>query len=554
MKNEFRCFITAFALFACATPTYSAQLIDLSHQPLSTLKALSSNALTAAPNGSSLKQTAAHLGQHGMRHLRFQQQFQGLDVLGADGVVHLPFKANARQINSLQPLLTAPDVNVTMSGQVYEGLAQDLPSPANVFSEAHAIKAQAAAVQLVQSTTGKQGRVLQQVASPAVFVDPNTHKAHYVYNITYVLQPLNETELPARMNVLVDAADFTVYRAVNLMMTFTDNELVSVGGYGGNEKMGELTYDGLTDHLHYRSLLLTRDADTHTCSFRNHDVSVKDYDTDKIISFDCEHTSESHEGLFWDANLGAVNGGYSPENDAFFAGGVINDLYKQWYGLDVLVTNTGRPMRLIMKVHKAWDNAAWDGAVMVFGDGVTQFYPLTSLAIAAHEISHGFTQQNSNLYYNFQSGAMNEAFSDMAAKAAEVFAYGQVRDWTIGSEITKPPLEALRFLDKPSKDCYGAKPGQYCSIDSAKQYHDTLNVHFSSGVYNRAFYLLANSPGWDVKKAFGVMVNANRNYWTSNSTFEQGACGVLSSAKEMGEDVSAVISAFNAVGIGLANC
>lgn len=554
MKNEFRWLITVCVCFALEAPCFAANLVELSHQKLSSLKALSSNGLTAASNGSSLKQTATHLGKQGMKHFRFQQQFQGLDVLGADGVVHLPSQGGAIKSTSFQQLLASADAGVTMSGQVYQGLGQDLASPLNVFSESQAVKAKAAAVQYYQAMTGKSDRILQQEAAPAIFVDPHTQKAHYVYDINFLGIPARETELPARMNIIVDATDFTVYRSVNRMMTLSDDALVSAGGYGGNQKMGELTYDGLNANLHYRPLILTRNDDTKLCSFTNRDVSVKSYDTGKIINFVCDQANKDHDGLFWDANLGATNGGYSPENDALFAGSVIKDLYKQWYGLDVLITSTGRPMHLVMKVHKPWDNAAWDGAVMVFGDGITQFYPLTSIGIAAHEVSHGFTSQNSKLYYDFQSGAINEAFSDMAAKAAEMFAYGQVSHWSIGTEISKPPLEALRFMDKPSQDCYGNKPGHYCSIDNAKQYYNGLNVHYSSGVFNRAFYLLASSPGWDVRKAFGVMVEANRNYWTANTTFEQGACGVLAAANEMGEDSTAIVSAFNAVGIAMQNC
>ncbi|WP_171523426.1 M4 family metallopeptidase, partial [Acinetobacter baumannii] len=65
---------------------------------------------------------------------------------------------------------------------------------------------------------------------------------------------------------------------------------------------------------------------------------------------------------------------------------------------------------------------------------------------------------------------------------------------------------ALRYMDQPSRD------GR--SIDNASQYYNGIDVHHSSGVYNRAFYLLANSPGWDTRKAFEVFVDANRYYWT----------------------------------------
>ena len=47
---------------------------------------------------------------------------------------------------------------------------------------------------------------------------------------------------------------------------------------------------------------------------------------------------------------------------------------------------------------------------------VFRFYPLTGRDIIGHEAAHGFTEQNSGLIYQYQSGGMNEAYSDMAGE------------------------------------------------------------------------------------------------------------------------------------------
>jgi Zn-dependent metalloprotease len=150
----------------------------------------------------------------------------------------------------------------------------------------------------------------------------------------------------------------------------------------------------------------------------------------------------------------------------------------------------------------------------------------------------------------------------MAAQAAEVFAYGK-NSWQIGPEIFKAGDGALRYMDYPTKDCgiYG-KPGVNCSIRHVKQYQDgdpahgkqPTDVHYSSGVYNRVFYLLGTSDGWNVRKAFDVMVEANRHYWTSQTTFASGACGVLKATKVLGYDKMAVKIAFADVGISAEQC
>ncbi|MEP0178001.1 MAG: M4 family metallopeptidase [Paraglaciecola sp.] len=73
---------------------------------------------------------------------------------------------------------------------------------------------------------------------------------------------------------------------------------------------------------------------------------------------------------------------------------------------------------------------------MTFGDGANTFYPLVSLDVSSHEVSHGYTEQNSNLVYSGKSGGLNEAFSDMAGEAAEYYMLGE-NDWLVGRKYSK---------------------------------------------------------------------------------------------------------------------
>jgi vibriolysin len=76
-----------------------------------------------------------------------------------------------------------------------------------------------------------------------------------------------------------------------------------------------------------------------------------------------------------------------------------------------------------------------------------------------------------------------------------------------------------------------------------------MDVHYSSGVYNKAFYLLASKGGWNTHKAFDVFVRANQMYWTPTSNYNQAACGVVNAASDYGYSISDVESAFSAVGV-----
>jgi pseudolysin len=76
-----------------------------------------------------------------------------------------------------------------------------------------------------------------------------------------------------------------------------------------------------------------------------------------------------------------------------------------------------------------------------------------------------------------------------------------------------------------------------------------MDPHLSSGVFNKAFYLLAHQPDWSVAKAFTVMLEANQKYWLPSSTFESAACGVIQAAKDRQWNKQAVVDSFKEVGV-----
>jgi PKD repeat protein len=92
-------------------------------------------------------------------------------------------------------------------------------------------------------------------------------------------------------------------------------------------------------------------------------------------------------------------------------------------------------------------------------------------------------------------------------------------------------------------------PQDGSSIDNAANYTSTMDVHYSSGVYNKAFYLLATKSGWNTQKAFQVFARANDLYWTSSTTFNQGACGAETAATDLGFTKADVTAAFTSVGV-----
>lgn len=510
---------------ALSSAVYAAKPIDLRHQSDALVQSLSTK------SGVSIKEYSRKADSNQTLHVRIQQTFNGYNVWGGEGAMHIPNGANAKSSSITSLAVTK---GTKMNGTVYEGLQADLAkaSPA-VFTDANAQKA----MQSVVSESGLKS-AKEKESELLVFIDKN-NKAHWAYKISFLVEATHEGTRPQRLVSIVDANSFETYVKWDDIKNL---DTVFAGGVGGNKKTGKFYYDGKKGHYAKLSLMRTSNP-SNTCTLTNEDVVVKDYNTNAPVHFLCGKY-DSELGVYkLDDEVDAVNDGFAPANDALFGGMVIKQMYRDWYDVSVLNNADGTPMKLGMVVHlRKYDNAYWDGKQMTFGDGYSMFYPLTSLGVAVHEVSHGFTEQNSGLRYYGQSGGMNEAFSDMAAQAAEVYAYGSGNNsWQIGPEIFKQENRALRYMDKPSKD--GA------SIDDASQYKDWIDVHYSSGVYNRLYYTLGTTKGWDGKKAFDVMVQANKYYWLLSESFATGGWGIMCAAEDLGYDVEAVKAALDVVKI-----
>jgi pseudolysin len=479
-----------------------------------------------AQSSNALIRVKEHTDSNQKTHIRMQQQYRGFPVFGGYLILHTT--------NSSHDLIPGDKIETT--GRVYEGLEQELGSPPPQFMQ----KAPEALKVFKQQFT--KGVLSEESALPMVYIDENQH-AFWAYKLSALIS--YKEQMPARPTAIVDA--YTLKPLAKWDGLTTAYTPVKGLGFGGNQRTGQYQYG---EELPALSVL--RDPLLNMCYMENSNIKVVNMkhsyaSTRRAMKFVCQQGTPSLPNMFWtgmDATgYDMENGAYSPSNDALYAGDVIKNLYREWCGIEAL-TKQGAPMQLVMRVHygQDYENAFWDGSTMTFGDGGSFMYPLVSLGIAAHEVSHGFTEQHSDLQYVNQSGGINESFSDMAAQAAEYYSLGKTT-WMIGSEIMKEGsgYKALRFMDMPSQD------GK--SIDRADQYQSNMNVHYSSGVFNRLFYLLANKPNWDVKSAFKVMVKANMDYWTPYSDFQEAGCGVIHAANDLGLPLDDVKQALKEVAV-----
>lgn len=221
------------------------------------------------------------------------------------------------------------------------------------------------------------------------------------------------------------------------------------------------------------------------------------------------------------------------------------------------------------RVHygKAYSNAFWSDSCfcMTFGDGDgVRYDPLVSLDIVGHEMSHGVTSRTANLTYSGESGGLNEATSDIFGTMVE-FAAGNAADpgdYLLGEEVLLGGggTRGFRSMYDPSLD--GSSPSCYRSGLGA------LDVHHSSGVANRFFFLLAEgsgsplgngAPTCDGSRVSGVGRDAAAKVWyraltvymTSSTDYARARTATLQAATDLGGGAlhSAVDAAWAAVAV-----
>jgi Zn-dependent metalloprotease len=231
------------------------------------------------------------------------------------------------------------------------------------------------------------------------------------------------------------------------------------------------------------------------------------------------------------------------------------------------------------RVHygKNYSNAFWSDACfcMTYGDGDgINAGPLVALDITGHEMSHGVTARTAGLIYSGESGGLNEANSDIMGTMVEFYANNShdTPDYMIGEEIVptnvpgSPSQRALRYMFKPSLD--GRSPDFYVSNIGS------LDVHYSSGVANHFYYLLAEGtapktfngvvhnsptfngaslPGIGRAKAEKIWYRALTVYFTSSTDYAAARIATIQAAKDLygatSAEANAVAATWTAVNV-----
>ena len=143
-------------------------------------------------------------------------------------------------------------------------------------------------------------------------------------------------------------------------------------------------------------------------------------------------------------------------------------------------------------------NAFWNGARMYFGQGFS-----SADDVVGHELVHGLTDFTSDLIYYSQSGAINEALSDIFGEFIDQTNDGgddsEGVKWKMGEDI--PGFGAIRDMKDPT--VFG-DPDRRCSPLYYTGPADNQGVHWNSGLINKLAYLLVDGENFNGHDIVGM--------------------------------------------------
>ncbi|WP_241002563.1 M4 family metallopeptidase [Streptomyces sp. CB01881] len=466
---------------------------------------------------------------NGTRHLRFERTFAGLPVLGGDLVVHQAADGAVKAVDKA--------VGATIS---VPSLTPEIPAD----------KAAAQASGAVQATVGITAdkdesplKEVHQTGAAELVVWAADGNPRLAYRTT--VEGVRADGTPSSQLLVTDAASGEVLS--------THEQVQTAAGSGNGVFVGNVPLTTTLSGSTYQLKDATRGGQS-TVNFKN-------------------RTSGSGT-LYTDADnvwgTGAASNTQSAAVDAQYGAAATWDFYKNTFGRNGIKNNG---VGATSRVHYGsnYVNAFWSDSCfcMSYGDGAGNTHPLTEIDVAGHEMTHGVTSATAGLNYSGESGGLNEATSDIFGTMVEFYANlaTDKPDYLIGEQIDlNGDGTPLRYMDKPSKD--GG------SADSWSSGVGNLDVHYSSGVANHFFYLLAegsgaktingvsyNSPtsngstltGIGRDKAAAIWYRALTVYWTSTTNYKGARTGTLSAAADLygagSAEYNAVAAAWSGVNV-----
>ncbi len=401
----------------------------------------------------------------GSSHVRFDRTLDGLRVVGGDLVVHSDatgaWDGASQTLDA--PLTLSTNARVSRSAATRRVLSRTAAAQRKEAAEKR---------ELVVDATGAQPRLAWEVITGGTQADGT----------------------PSRLATYVDARTGAVIRS--------EQQIVNIDGTGQTLYSGSVPLNVTKSGTTYQLKNDVVRGNTYTVDMKNRQGGNGTLITSTTTTFGNGLTSNP-------ASAGA---------DAQYGSNETWDYYQSTFGRNGIY-NTGAGSYNRVHYGRNYVNAFWDGSKMTYGDGDGVNYgPLVSLDVAGHEMTHGVTENSAKLTYSGEPGGLNEATSDIFGTMVEFYAANanDPGDYLIGEEFDLKKHLGFRRMDNPASDgsslnCYTPTAG-------------SLDVHYSSGIANHFFYLLAEGSG--AKTIGGVLHNSP----TCNSSTVAGVGRVAAAA------------------------
>ena len=470
----------------------------------------------------------------GVEHIRYQQTYRGVPVAGADFVVHSrdgrAVLANGKLVRGLQCATEPAIMSKSAIDRAVAFVGAQRYMWENPANEAR-----------IRNIRGDASASYAPAAELMIFDKRFSAKAEN-YRLVWKVNVYAETPLTYQ-DVFVDAQNGEIVHMMNRLHS-DDVQGTAMTKFSG---LQTITTDSLSGGG-YRLVETGRGSGIETYNM----LQGTSYG-DAVDFTDVDN--------YWD-NVNADEDEVA--TDAHWGAEMTYDYYLLRHGRNSY-DNAGAKLVSYVHYDQDYDNAFWDGSCMTYGDGGSSYAPFTSLDVCGHEITHGVTEYSANLIYQYESGALNEAFSDIFGTCIENYALNGAGDWLIGEDFDLSG-DGFRNMANPNAD---DQPDTYHGTNWYTGDLDYGGVHYNNGVGNFWFYLLTEGgtgvndlghnyhvDGLGMDTAALIAYRALTVYLTSTSQFIDARMATLQSAIDLfglcSNEYVQCANAWFAVGVGLA--
>ncbi|MDQ6423064.1 M4 family metallopeptidase [Paenibacillus sp. LHD-117] len=444
----------------------------------------------------------------GRTHYLYQLQVDGIPVYGKYIRVHLNKSKRVTEIRNQVAESPLPQIPKTLTPELSSEDA--IHALERHLEETLGFE--------IQSETTINGKLVTSPPDSTLTIYPFQGKSYLAYEteLSY-LEPKAGSWI-----AYVDANSGDIIDKYDRMAEVEAKALIKGVDENNTERWLNVVFDDMGDEDSENNIYVLED--------RSRDMYEDDTNTGAIVTFDAGDwgppvTTPESDVAFIDTD----------EVNAHYYSGVVYEYFKENHNRNSI---DGNGMDILSLVHymedgsdadqlpDPYDNAFWSGDVMVYGDGSCY---TCALDVIGHEMVHGITQYTSNLEYRYQSGALNESFSDIFGALIEMDFENTANDWVIGEDTG----EVVRDLANP--ELYN-QPATMNDFYYTSLGFDQGGVHINSGIPNHAAYLTAtgiDEIGLDGKQILGQLsYDVLSNRLMPNSNFEDARDAFVSAAED----------------------